>query len=240
MRTSVFYVSAAEISRLSAIAALADEPGATANDALMALMWRCTIRARRAAAPEEPCLSAPGAMTKMDTTLNGRALFSDRLPWQYMGTLVLYTMTSLTVDELVASSTRLESVVGAVRRSVASVTRERALGAYGLAATKLSDFTAEALRRPMPTFEGAEFGVTSLLSLPMMDSSFGSQLFANDGVPDYFRQERRLFDQVCRYCSIGPLRREGGVEVLVSLTVEEMVLLENDSEFAEFSQLLCH
>ena len=137
-------------------------------------------------------------------------------------------------------STRLEAIVGPVRRSVASVTRERVLGAYGLAATKVFDFSTEALRRPMPTFEGTEFGVTSSLSLPLMESSFGSRLFANGGIPDYFRQERRLFDQVCRYCSIGSLRREGGVEITISLTVEEMGHLEKDSEFADFAQLICH
>jgi trichothecene 3-O-acetyltransferase len=239
MSTGIFYVPAGAISRLSAIATAANEPGATANDALMALVWRCTMRARRAAAPEKPCYSEPGAMTEMDTTLNGRALLGDLLPWQYMGSLVFFT-TRLTVEELVASSTRLETVVGAVRRAVASVTQERALAAYGLAATKLPHFTAEALQRPMPTFDGAEFGVTSLMSLPIMDWSFGNQVFANGGIPDYIRQERRLFDRVCRYCSVGPLRREGGVEVLVSLAVDEMTFLELDSEFAEFAQLLCH
>lgn len=240
MKTGIFYVSAAQIARLSTISTSADEPGATANDALMALLWRCVIRARKSANPSDPSYNEPGAATEMDTTLNGRALLSDVLPWQYMGTLVFYTMTRLTVEELVAPSTRLEDVVGAVRRSVAGVTRERALGGYGLAATGLKDFTAEALRRPMPTFEGAEFGITSLLSLPILDSSFGSQVFANGGIPDFFRQERRLFDQVCRYCSIGPLRREGGTEITVSLTVEEMDILESDIEFSQFAQLLCN
>lgn len=52
MSTGIFYVSASAIARLSAIAA--NEPDATANDALMALLWRCTIRARRAAAAFKP------------------------------------------------------------------------------------------------------------------------------------------------------------------------------------------
>lgn len=82
MLTTMFYVSAAAISRLSAVAAAVNEPGATANDVLMALVWRCTIHARRAAAPETPCYSEPGAMTEMDTTLNGRVLLGDMLPWQ--------------------------------------------------------------------------------------------------------------------------------------------------------------
>lgn len=237
MSTGIFYVSASAIARLSAIAA--NEPGATANDALMALLWRCTIRARRAAVADKPCY-APGAITEMDTTINGRAMLGDLLPWQYMGTLVFFTTTKLTVGELVAPITPLESIIRAVRSAVASVTRERILAGYGLAATRLPDFGVETLQRPMPTFEGAEFGVTSLLSLPILDWSFGSAMFANGGIPDHMRQERRLFDMVCRYCSIGPLRREGGTEVLVSLTVEEMEFLEGDEEFAQFAELLCH
>lgn len=240
MSTGIFYVSAARIKSLSAVAATSSEPGATANDALIALLWRCIMRSRRAAAPDAPCFSSPGATSEMDMPLNGRALLSDVLPWKYMGTVLFYAMASMPVDDLVSTSTPLGDVVGVVRRSVDAVTRERAMEAYGLAATKVVDFCTAALRRPMPTFEGAEFGVTSSLSLPIMEWSFGSRLFANNGTPDYFRQERRLFDQVCRYCSVGSLRREGGVEITISLAVEEMEFLEKDSEFSEFAQLICH
>ncbi|KAK4233884.1 transferase family-domain-containing protein [Achaetomium macrosporum] len=257
MRTSIFYVSAAAFGKLTAVAAAANnsqsegegswgegkEQGmatATANDALMALLWRCIMRARRATAPQDPAYSGPGAVAELDTTLNGRILFGDTLPWQYMGTLVYIVTTRLPVAELVAPETPLVAVVRAVRQAVASITRERALSVFGLAATRLPGYTADTLRWPFATFDGAEACFSSWLSLPAMDMSFGGKLFANRGIPDYIRPERRLLDLVCRNCNILPMRMEGGAEVLVSLTVEEMALLEQDPEFAQFAQLLCH
>ncbi|OTB04037.1 hypothetical protein M426DRAFT_321123 [Hypoxylon sp. CI-4A] len=244
MRTSIFYISAPAFSKLTAVAAAANakdsDAAATANDALMALLWRCVMRARKTAAPEKPCYSAPDAIAELDTTLNGRVLFDDALPWQYMGTLVYIVTTRLPVAELIAPETTLASVVNAVRRAVAGITREKALGVYGLAATKLPGYTAETLRWPFATFEGAEACFSSWLSLPIMDMGFGGQVFANGGIPDYVRPERRMLDMVCRNCNILPLRLEGGAEVLLSLTVEEMEILERDPEFGEFAQLLCH
>lgn len=249
MLTSIFYISAAAFTRLSGVAAAAStaEDGdiaATANDALMALLWRCIMRARHAAASTSPPYSAPDAITELDTTLNGRVLFSDTLPWQYMGTLVYIVTTRLPIVDLISPATSLASIVTAVRRTVASVTRDRALSVYGLAATRLDGYTAATLRWPFATFDGAEACFSSFLSLPIMDMAFGGELFAGaggvGGIPDYVRPERRLLDLVCRNCNILPLRREGGAETLVSLTREEMALLERDAEFKEYAELVCH
>ncbi|KAF3760412.1 hypothetical protein M406DRAFT_53048, partial [Cryphonectria parasitica EP155] len=255
MRSSIFYISGTSFARLGAIAAGSStnghvdgggadgddgvKLGGTANDALMALLWRCVMRARRAAAPESPSYGA-SEVAELDTTLNGRAFFGEELPWQYMGTLVYIVTTRMTVAELTDPATPLSAVVSAVRNSVARVTRERALSVYGLAATRLEGYTAETLRWPFATFEGAEACFSSLVSLPVMDISFGGKVFAGNGVPDYVRPERRALDHVCRNCNILPLRLEGGTEVFISLTVDEMALLERDAEFAEYAQLVCH
>ncbi|KAI1205734.1 uncharacterized protein F4807DRAFT_442098 [Annulohypoxylon truncatum] len=247
MITSIFYFSANAFARLAAVAtATNDEKGddtqepATVNDALMALLWRCVMRARQTAAPDSPSYSSPDAVAELDTTLDGRGLLRDKVPSQYMGTMVYIVTTRLPFAELVAPSTPLRSVLRAFRRAVNSVTGERALEVYGLAATRLPSYAAGALKWPFATFDGAESCFSSWLTLPMLDIAFGGRLFVNGGVPDHVRPERRLLDLVCRNCNVFPLRAEGGAEVLISLTADEMPLLESDPEFLEYAQLLCH
>ncbi|KAK3343533.1 hypothetical protein B0T25DRAFT_301441 [Lasiosphaeria hispida] len=248
MQTSVFYVSASAFAALTAAAAppKADSESTvvpTANDALMALLWRCVMRARLAADPASPAYAAPGALAELDTTLDGRALFSDALPWAYMGTLIFIATTRMAVASVVAPSHRipLSTIAAEVRRSVKSITRERLHEAYGLAAAMDgAELASAGLRYPFATFAGAESCFTSFLSMPVMDASLGSGVFVNGGTPDYMRPPRREFDVVCRRCVILPPRPAGGFEILLSLKKGEMEALERDEEFAEFAQFLCH
>lgn len=244
MITSIFYLSAASITRLAGIATTAKDGNgdttATANDAIMALLWRCQMRARQGAHPAAQCYHGPDAIAALTTSLNGRALFGDAVPWQYMGTLLFQVTTCIPVAQLTAPSTSLESVVKSVRCAVASVNRQRALETYGLAATRLSGYTAETLRWPFATFEGAGTSFSSWLSLPVLDMAFGGEVFANGGIPEYIRPIARSLDLICRNTIIQPLRLEGSAEVFVSMTVEEMAFLEADPEFAQFAQLVCH
>lgn len=245
MQTSVFYVSASAFASLTAAAA-ADSSSTvipTANDALMALLWRCIMRARVSADPIYPAYAAPGGLAELDTTLDGRALFSDTLPWAYMGTLIFIATTRMTLADVVASSDRvpLSTVAAEIRRTVKSITRDRLHEAYGLAAAMDdAELATAGLRYPFATFSGAECCFTSFLSMPVMDASLGSGVFENGGTPDHMRPPRREFDVVCRRCVILPPRPTGGFEILLSLKKAEMEALERDEEFAQFAQFLCH
>ncbi|KAK4108600.1 hypothetical protein N656DRAFT_771749 [Canariomyces notabilis] len=245
MKTTIFYVSASNFAalRAAATAESASNPTTTpitANDALMALLWRCIMRAReQAASPHERATDyAPSATSLLDTTLDGRALFSADLPWSYMGTMVFIATTSLPVHTLVSPSTTLAQVATAIRKSVDAITRETLQKAFGLALA-LEDY-GETLRFPFATFEGAEACFTSWVGLSAFDVSFGEVLFANGGRPDHLRPPRREFDAVCRRCVVLPMQVSGGFEVLVSLKREEMEVLEGDGEFARFAKFVCH
>ncbi|KAK8129574.1 hypothetical protein PG999_001954 [Apiospora kogelbergensis] len=252
MTTTIFYVSPAAFSKLTAMAAAAGENASmanvgtqgdnvslipTANDALMALLWRCVMRARQTADPGNPAYAAAGARAELDTTVDGRGLFSERLPSTYMGTLLFIATTRMEMTTLVSRATPLAAVARAVRQAVAAITRPRLHAAYGLAAA-MPDFSAA--RYPFATFAGAEACFTSFLALPLMEMRFGGRLFRNGGLVDYLRPPRREFDIVCRRCVILPPRPSGGFEILLSLKEEEMEILENDIEFGEFAQVLCH
>lgn len=252
MTTTIFYVSASAFTKLTA---LATEPAngsvangtasgnnslsltPTANDALMALLWRCTMRARQVVDPTNTAYAAPGALAELDTTLDGRLLFSEQLPWAYMGTLIFIATTRIPMSDLISPSTSISTVAHTIRYAVADITRERLHSSYGLAAA-MPDFSVA--RYPFATFEGAEACFTSFLGLPLMEMRFGGKVFRNGGLVDHLRPPRREFDVVCRRCVVLPPRPGGGFEVLLSLKKEEMEVLEKDSEFAKFAQVLCH
>jgi hypothetical protein len=138
MTTTIFYVSAKAV---------------TSNGALMALLWRCTMRVRQTAEPDNPAYTSPRALAELDTTLDGRLLFGKRLPWAYMRTLIFIATTRMLFSALVSPSTSLAKVAQTIRETVDGITQERLYNSYGLAAA-MPDYSAA--RYPFATFEGTE------------------------------------------------------------------------------------
>ena len=231
--TSIFYVNSSSFSALKTLASQ-DAPGhgISANDALMALLWRAIMSAR-----------FPNAVTDksteeaiLDATIDGRAHFSPRLPSSYLGNVILINTTSLPLSTLIASSTKLSDVALAVRRSVDTITAPKLDSAF-LIASSIQDYTT--LTFPFATFEGFELCVTSLLNLPLFELNFGGA-FGNGGKPEAVRPPRAEFDAVCRRCMVLPMREHGGFEILISLFEEEMERLMMDQEFVKYARFSTH
>ncbi|KAI0415918.1 transferase family-domain-containing protein [Xylaria grammica] len=239
MRTTIFYVPATSFKALRAEAnsGIQSSPN-TANDALMAKLWRCIMKARWAAAGPSCVDYLPDKTSLLDLTLDGRVRFSPNLPSSYMGTLVFITTTEMSIEKLTSVDTTLAEIATAVRLSVDSVTSERMHEAFALARS-LPDY-GDSLRFPFATFAGAEACFTSWVGLSAFDISFGNVLFANEGRADYLRPPRREFDAFCRRCVILPMQASGGFEILITLKEEEMSLLERDPEFVRYAKVVCH
>ncbi|KAK5631623.1 hypothetical protein RRF57_007337 [Xylaria bambusicola] len=239
MRSTIFYVPATDFKALRA-EANADIQGApnTANDALMAKLWRCIMKARLVAAGPSSAEYSPENTSLLDLTLDGRARFSQILPSSYMGTLVFITTTRMTIGKLTSTDTSLAEIATAIRLSVDAVTSKRMQEAFGLARA-LPDY-GDSLKFPFATFAGAEACFTSWVGLSAFDISFGDVLFANGGCADYLRPPRREFDAFCRRVVILPMQKSGGFEILVTLKEEEMDLLEKDIEFIRHAKVVCH
>ncbi|KAI1744491.1 transferase family-domain-containing protein [Xylaria scruposa] len=244
MRTTIFYVPA---SNFEALRNEANQPRLggppistqnTANDALMAKLWRCTIKARAEAASETDSSYAPDVVSLLDLTLDGRALFSQELPWSYMGTLVFISTTPMSVGKITDAQTSLTEIATNIRQSVQAITTERLQEAFGLARS-LPDY-GKSLRFPFATFEGAEACFTSWIGLSAFDIGFGDVLFANGGRADYLRPPRREYDSFCRRCVVLPMQVSGGFEILVTMKDKEMDALEADEEFTRYAKVVCH
>ncbi|TGJ85113.1 hypothetical protein E0Z10_g3637 [Xylaria hypoxylon] len=239
MRTTIFYVPATSFKELRAEAnsGIHSSPN-SANDALMAKLWRCIMKARSATAGSSCVEYLPDKTSQLDLTLDGRARFSPSLPSSYMGTLVFITTTEMSMGKLTSVDTPLAEIATAVRLSVNTVTSERMHEAFALARS-LPDY-GDSLRFPFATFAGAEACFTSWVGLSAFDVSFGNVLFANEGRADYLRPPRREFDAFCRRCVILPMQASGGFEILLTLKEEEMSVIERDPEFVQYAKVVCH
>ena len=245
MRTTIFYVP---VSSFEAMRAEANHQGDensptpaqnTANDALMAKLWRCIIKARaRAASETDKHDYAQDVVSLLDLTLDGRALFSPSLPWSYMGTLVFISTTLMWGGKLIDDQTPLTEIATCIRKSVNAINPKRLMAAFGLARS-LPDY-GDSLRFPFATFNGAEACFTSWIGLSAFDICFGDILFANGGRADYLRPPRREYDAFCRRCVVLPMQVSGGFEILITLKEGEMNLLESDEEFVYYAKVVCH
>lgn len=245
MSSKIFYINADALRALTKRCAKPSPAGnntqkVTANDAIMALLWRCTMRARASMSPDEPCY-APSAVTQLDTTLDGRALIAEPLPSTYIGTLIYIVTTSMPVGALTDNNNDKDGGSGLaraareIRSAAGSVTRRQALEAYG-AARGLENY-ADSLRHPFASLDGNEVCISSISSLSASELSFGHKFFLNAGRPDYVRPPLLEFGTLCRRLVVLPMQLSGGIEVLVELPREEMEVLEGDREFGEYAKV---
>lgn len=233
MESRIFYVSAASLQTLANDCKTV--PGAsneTANDALMALLWRCLIRARANAAGPSSAEYAVDVETSLDTTLDGRALLGDLLPVSYMGTLIFITTSSMSIGHLLKDTTSLREVAGTIRRNVNAISRDRAVEALGLAAA-IQNYNE--LCFPFQAMKGTEVCITSLLTLSVSDTSFGRKLFRNNGRIDSVRAPTLEFGSRCRRFIVLPMQASGGCELLIEMKKDEIAALEADEEFCQYA-----
>ncbi|KIA75978.1 hypothetical protein HK57_00221 [Aspergillus ustus] len=240
MRSTIFYVSKASFAALHAQAESdiqetqteQDALRPSASDALIALLWRAICKARFPPNEEQTQqLFESATESALDTTLNGRALFSANLPWTYLGSLVFINTARLPLSTLLAPETTLGSIAQEIRTATDAITPSKLHEGFGLAAT-LPDY--KALSYPFATFAGTEVCISSWLAWNLYDADFGPLL----GCPETVRLPHGEFDAVCRQCVVLPLQVHGGFEIVVSLKEGEMERLETDGEFTRYAKVV--
>lgn len=233
-QTSIFYMSAPSLAELK-VAAIEknDRAGVTANDALMALLWRSITKARF---PQGDAIYAHDETAILDTTFDGRAKFSAACPQDYLGNVVLMNTTYLSLGSLTSPTTALSSIASEIRSSLNTITTTQIHAAMTLAAS-IPD--CGNLTFPFATFAGTELCITSTVNMPLFELDFGAA-FDNDGKPDSVRPPKSEFASVCRRCVVLPRRTNGGFEILISLLEEEMKRLMADDEFKQYARFCCY
>ncbi|KAF4556507.1 Transferase-like protein 2 [Elsinoe fawcettii] len=232
MSTGIFFVTSEALSSMRMNASKGKDGSIahslTANDALMALLWQATMRARFQMDQVDSDVDAV-----LDSTVDGRGMFSTDLPANYVGNVVVMNTTTVALKELVAPDTPLSVPARAVRDSLAAMTRKRIHEAYTLA-DSLPDYTG--LTFPFATFAGSELCITSVINIGSFSLDFGSH-FGNGGKCVSVRLPRSEFAAICRRCVALPRRESGGFEVLISMFESEMDRLLADKSFTQYASL---
>ncbi|KAF1993251.1 hypothetical protein P154DRAFT_477949 [Amniculicola lignicola CBS 123094] len=236
MATGVFYITHKSFATLKAevVKECSDQKDllVSANDALMALLWKAISSARF---PDPKAESFVDQEAQLDTTLDGRALFSEDLPSSYPGNIILINTARMQLSDVIASTTSLGHIAGEIRKATNQITKKQIHSSFAIAQS-IPDYSKATY--PFATFEGAELCISSLLQIPLFELNFG-ECFGNGGLPESVRPPRHEFYNICRRCLVLPPRQHGGFEVLIQLVDEEMMRLRKDLLFGKYAKYTC-
>jgi hypothetical protein len=238
MKSAIFYVPPIKFLKLTRECY---GPGVSGTDAIVALIWRCTLRARRAVAlrQKKPIgdISDPDALAFLAMTVDGRPYFSQSLPSTYLGNLTYINLCAMPLAHLTSPDTSLATVAQTIRDGANSITTASVLDAYALARS-VSDFGQLSLQNA--SLDGTAMLVSPLLTYPTHSISFGDVLFGNGGYLEALRMPMYSFNRMTRLSFVLPKLAAGGVEFLLNLFAEEMDVLLKDKEFKSFAMFLAN
>lgn len=247
MLSAIFYIPGPKFAQLLKDCNPGDDASAarvSGNDAICALAWRCTLRARagaaRLASVPEADPSGPKLAARLDMILDGRLSFSPAVPASYLGNLTATVQPELALPALISAETPLFSVARCIREACRVVSQAALHDAYALLES-WPDFDAlQALKSQRRSgLHGHSLLVTSLLTMPLYDQvAFGGGVFSNGGKPDAARPLMGSFKRTARICFVMPRKSHGAVEFVVNLFEDEMELLLEDREFTKYAMFL--
>ncbi|KXX76481.1 Anthranilate N-benzoyltransferase protein 2 [Madurella mycetomatis] len=242
MQSAIFYMSPDKFSALHKKCVQEAGPAAriSGNDALTAFIWRGLLKARRTAAlnsgqAQESDLADVEA--KLQLTLDGRPDISRKgsMPLIYFGNLVFMNLCTLPLATLTAPDTSVATVARTIRQTADAATSQAMLDAYALARGG-EDFSVLGLR--LSPLRSYDMILSSLIMFPVEGMKWGGGVFARGGELDALRPLWDEINRAARLCFPLPRKSGAGMEFVLNLFEDEMELLLEDSEFAEFAVYL--
>ncbi|KAI3322254.1 hypothetical protein HD806DRAFT_143877 [Xylariaceae sp. AK1471] len=190
----------------------------SADDALHALLWRGTMRARYPTPGDE----SSGYQIAFDARqkLGGGQLDS------YLGNAFYFATASMPMPQLITPSTPLNHLAQILHKMMDSISHGDLLRAYGVAHNLPSYIN---LQYNLAGF-GPSVVVVDHRHFPLPELNFGPAL----GSPDCERPPGEEWDDLFRRIIILPDASGDGVEVLVQLFDYEMISLQKDEEFSRY------
>jgi len=192
------------------------------NDALVAFIWRCILKAR----------CPPGSQHKKESmvsvAIDGRRALAPSIPMSHAGNVVFCGLTELPIDFLTAETTTLSSIASLLRKSVQGNSDSKILSDAVKLASCIPD--VRGLGNAFRSWFDEDLVTTSGISIPIYDLDFGP-ILGNNGNPEFFRMPASQFDGIT---SIQPRKKNGDVEVFISMSDEQMIRLRQDPEFSQY------
>ncbi|KAK2039663.1 hypothetical protein LZ31DRAFT_72109 [Colletotrichum somersetense] len=236
MTSAIFYFTPVSFASLLERCAHDEGRRVSSNDALCGLVWRCLLKARRAAALEAG-RDLDGVQSRLYLTLDARPEFSTALPSPYLGNLSVMNRCSMALETLAAPGQSLGAVASHIRAVAEAAHTEALLDAFAVAdgTADLGDLTLRG-----SGVRGFDMLLASLLTLPVDEMCFGGGVFGggDGGRPEAFRPLMGGFNRFSRLCFVLPRKKHGGVEAIVNLFEREMEFLLEDDEFGRYAMYL--
>lgn len=206
------------------------------SDIVQALFWRAAIKARYKVAKELHGLNfGPSDLAIVEMPIDARPYFSSLLPASYMGSCLVTNRPYMPVEELCAPETSIGRVAYLFREAATNITPSLVHDAFTLLQS-IPDYSM--LTNACMGLGGVHIMMNNMMSFQTSEISFGGEFFANDGVPDTMRIQMDRFNTAFRLAIICPMRKDGGVELLLGTLPEELGTLIADEEFTEHAEIL--
>ncbi|KFX93711.1 hypothetical protein O988_06657 [Pseudogymnoascus sp. VKM F-3808] len=214
------------------------------NDGLSALLWRCIVRARI----RTPELSSrtSSLMHAMNIRSSLALTSSSEQPpppsaTTRLANIVLYSINTSSIHNLTLSNPStltipaLASTALSIRSAIHTHTDpELITRALQLAAT-VPDVSRLGL--VYPTWLEHDVVISSLLRLSLYSTGWGNSFGKPESgvfsarVPDFVRWPEKVFEGIT---FVMPRQRDGSVEVVVTMVVKDMEILEKDAEWRRY------
>jgi hypothetical protein len=206
------------------------------SDIVQAFFWRAAIRARyRVATETHKQKFTPDDVSILELPTDTRPHFSSRLPPTYMGSMLILNRSCMPIETLCSAETTIREVALLLRQSAARITPSLVHDAFTILQS-LPDHSR---------FSTANMGlehmhamISNMMLFPTSEICFGDAFFANGGVPETMRPQLERGNGRFRFLVVFPMRKDGGVELVLGTHPEELEMFLMDEEFTRYADLV--
>ena len=239
LRTSMFLISPENIEKLKQqVIADPEAKGAitSISDIVQAFFWRSAIKARYRVAKElRGEIFGPEEISVLELPVDGRPYFSSLLPSSYMGSMLILNRPNMPVETLCSPETSIGRIAYLLREAAARITPSLVHDAFTLLQSlpDYSRFTDACMG-----LEGMHAMLSNLMLFQTSEISFGNEFFAGGGSPEAMRPQVERLNKRFRFLVIYPMKNDGGVELSLGTSPEELEMLRTDEEFTKYAKLM--
>jgi aryl carrier-like protein len=238
LNTTVFLLSGESIQRLkeeTLADPLAEKLATSVSDLIQALFWRASIRSRYRIRTEMRGESfKPDDMSILELPIDGRPYFSPLLPSSYMGSMLILNRPTMSVEKLCSPATSIGTIANVIREAAVRITPSVVHDAFTLLEA-MTDYSKPATANM--GLEHMNAMVSNMMLFQTSDISFGNKLFQG-GCAEAMRPQIQRGHKRFRFLVISPLRKDGGVELVLGTLPEELRMLKTDEEFMKYAILM--
>ena len=202
----------------------------------MQAFWRSAIRARYRVAKELLGETfGPDDISVLDLPVGGRPYFSSLLPSSYMGSMLILNRLKMPVETLCSPETTIGRIAYLLREAAARITPSLVHDAFTLLRSlpDYSRFTDACMG-----LEGMHAMLSNLMLFQTSEISFGDEFFASGGYTEAMRPQIERLNKRFRFLVIYPMKNDGGVELSLGTSPEELEMLRTDEEFTKYAELM--